>query len=149
MDEAPLFHYEFPILGRAYFLGGRASTSVKRALTDAAVDGDTIQRISVACYEAEMNVVLHARSGFILLDIFADRVLVSIIDQGPGIENIELAMTPGWSSAGEEARSLGFGAGMGLPNIKAQVDDMQIKSARGEGVQLTLTFLRGRDTCDG
>lgn len=145
MDEAPISHHEFPVLGKAYFLGGRASTSVKRALSDAGVQAEVIQRISVACYEAEMNVVLHARSGYVQVDVFPTRVVVRIVDQGPGIESIELAMTPGWSSAGEEARSLGFGAGMGLPNIKAQVDDFQIESTKGEGVTLTLTFLRGGD----
>jgi len=80
--------------------------------------------------------------------VYPTRVEVRIVDQGPGIENIQLAMTPGWSSAGEEARSLGFGAGMGLPNIKAQVDDFAIQSAKGRGVTLTLTFLRGGNPDD-
>lgn len=142
MAEAPLAHQEFPILGRAYFLGGRASTSVKRVLTEVGVDEGTIQKVSVACYEAEMNVVLHARVGHILLDVYADRIVVSVHDQGPGIADLELAMTPGWSSASEEARSLGFGAGMGLPNIRQHADEMQVTSAPGEGVQMTLTFLR-------
>lgn len=140
MDEQPLAHYEFPILGRAYFLGGRASTSVKRALLDNCVDDDVVQRVAVACYEAEMNVVLHARSGHITLDIFPERVVLCVLDQGPGIENVQLAMTPGWSSASEEARSLGFGAGMGLPNIKSQADEMDIGSEFGKGVQMRLVF---------
>ncbi|NSW57045.1 MAG: ATP-binding protein [Armatimonadetes bacterium] len=143
MDDQPLCHHEFPILGSAYFLGGRASTSVKRVLSEAGVDGETIQRVSVACYEAEMNVVLHAISGYIALDVFADRVEVSVKDRGPGIEDIELAMTPGWSSATEEARALGFGAGMGLPNIKGQADEMEIESPPGEGVRMKLVFRRG------
>jgi serine/threonine-protein kinase RsbT len=143
MDQSPLAHYEFPILGRAYFLGGRASTSVKRALTDAGVDPETIQRVSVACYEAEMNVVLHARSGYISVDVHPDRVELGILDQGPGIADVALAMTPGWSSASEEARALGFGAGMGLPNIKEQADKMQVETTVGEGVRLLLTFYRG------
>lgn len=142
MDDSPTVHCEFPILGRAYFLGGRAATAVKRALAEAGVDRETIQRVSVACYEAEMNVVLHARTGYASLDIYPDRVVVSVVDRGPGIADIPLAMTRGWSSASEEARSLGFGAGMGLPNIKDHSDDMQIESAVGHGVRLTLTFLR-------
>ncbi len=142
MDEEPLAHYEFPILGRAYFLGGRASTSVKRCLTEAGVDEETIQRVSVACYEAEMNVVLHARSGYVAVSVYEDRIVVAVVDQGPGIEDIELAMKPGWSSASEEARSLGFGAGMGLPNIREQADEMRIESTVGEGVQLVITFRR-------
>lgn len=137
-----LVHREFPILGRAYFLGGRASTAVKRVLTEAGVDTDTIQRISVACYEAEMNVVLHARSGYMAVDVYPDRIVVQVTDRGPGIENVELAMTPGWSSASEEARALGFGAGMGLPNIRSQTDEMHVESQPGEGVALQLTFLR-------
>ncbi len=142
MGDAPVAHFEFPILGRAYFLGGRASTSVKRALAEAGVDETTIQRVSVACYEAEMNVVLHARSGYVSVDVCPDRVVVGVTDQGPGIDNVALAMTPGWSSASEEARALGFGAGMGLPNIRDQVDDMQIETAPGQGVRLQLTFRR-------
>jgi len=143
MNDQRLAHEEFPILGQAYFMGGRASTSVKRVLSQAEVDGETIRRVSVACYEAEMNVVLHARSGYISLDVYPDRVVLGILDQGPGIEDIELAMTPGWSSATEEARALGFGAGMGLPNIQDQADDMEIESTVGEGVRLLLTFHRG------
>jgi serine/threonine-protein kinase RsbT len=148
MDEAPIAHCEFPILGRAYFLGGRASTSVKRTLTDAGVDQATIQRVAVACYEAEMNVVLHARAGYVTLDVYPASVVVGVLDQGPGIADIELAMKPGWSSATEEARALGFGAGMGLPNIRAQCDDMEISSTVGDGVTLRLIFLRG-DCADG
>lgn len=143
MDEAELAHYEFPILGRAYFLGGRASTSVKRVLREAGLDAETLQRVTVACYEAEMNVVLHARSGFISVRLFPDRVTVEVHDRGPGIKDLSLAMTPGWSSASEEARALGFGAGMGLPNIKGQSDDLQIESEVGRGVRLVCTFYRG------
>lgn len=139
-DTQPVTHCEFPILGRAYFLGGRASTSVKQALTKHGVAEEIVQRVCVACYEAEMNVVLHARSGYVAADIFPDRVVLAILDQGPGIENIALAMRPGWSSASEEARALGFGAGMGLPNIKAQADDMQIESEPGQGVKMRLVF---------
>lgn len=144
MEDKPLAHHEFPILGRAYFLGGRASTSVKRALAEAGVDEETIQRVSVACYEAEMNVVLHARTGYVRVEVYPTCVRVSVVDQGPGIENVDLAMTPGWSSASEEARALGFGAGMGLPNIREHADEMQVESAPGEGVRLHLTFARGR-----
>ena len=135
-------HHEFPILGRAYFLGGRASTSVRRALVDAGVEESTISRVSVACYEAEMNVVLHAQSGHVEVDIEPDRVVVCVQDHGPGIEDIELAMTPGWSSASEEARSLGFGAGMGLPNMHRQADRMEVTSTPGQGARVEMTFLR-------
>ncbi len=143
MEDQPICQHEFPVLGSAYFLGGRASTSVKRALAECGVENDVIQRVSVACYEAEMNVVLHAQSGVITVDIYRDRVVLNVFDQGPGIEHIHLAMTPGWSSASDEARALGFGAGMGLPNINDQSDEMDIQSPRGEGVRLRLTFLRG------
>lgn len=142
MAQEPLAHAEFPILGRAYFLGGRASTSLKHILTAAGVDPETTQRISVAAYEAEMNVVLHARSGYLAVDVYPDSVRVSVLDQGPGIVDLDLAMTPGWSSASEEARALGFGAGMGLPNIKSQCDEMHIESTVGEGVRLTMVFNR-------
>jgi serine/threonine-protein kinase RsbT len=143
VKETPLVHQEFPILGRAYFLGGRASTSVKRVLEEASVEAEVVQRVAVACYEAEMNVVLHARAGHLALDLYPDRVEVGVFDRGPGIDDLDLAMTPGWSSATEEARSLGFGAGMGLPNIKKQSDTMEIKSEPGVGVELRLVFCRG------
>jgi len=143
VDETPVGHFEFPILGRAYFLGGRASTSVKKALREAGVDDDTVQRVAVACYEAEMNVVLHARSGYVSVDIYPARVDVAISDRGPGIADVTKAMTPGWSSASDEARALGFGAGMGLPNIKQQSDLMSLESEPGQGVVLRLTFYRG------
>jgi len=138
--EPSVAHYEFPILGRAYFLGGRASTSIKQALARHGVAEETIQRVAVACYEAEMNVVLHARAGYVALDISPGRVVLCITDRGPGIEDLALAMTAGWSSASDEARALGFGAGMGLPNIKAQADTMQIDSTPGEGVKMLLVF---------
>jgi anti-sigma regulatory factor (Ser/Thr protein kinase) len=142
MDTPPLSHHEFPILGRAYFLGGRASTSVRRVLREAGVEEETIQRACVACYEAEMNVVLHARSGYIALEIFPDRLELAAVDRGPGIPDVERAMKPGWSSASEEARSLGFGAGMGLPNIREQADEMALESVPGEGASVRMTFLR-------
>lgn len=142
-DETPIQHHEFPILGRGYFLGGRASTTIKNLLTAAGVEEPVVQRATVATYEAEMNVVLHATSGVVELDVFGDRVVVRLHDRGPGIEDLELAMTRGWSTASSEARGLGFGAGMGLPNIRAQADEMQIESRPDEGVHLTLTFLRG------
>lgn len=107
------------------------------------MDEATIRRVSVACYEAEMNIVLHAQSGYLSLDLYPGQVRVAVLDRGPGIENIALAMTPGWSSASEEARALGFGAGMGLPNIKEQADEMEIDSTPGRGVRLQLTFRRG------
>ena len=143
MDQESSSHHEFPVLGKAYFMGGRASTSVKRVLAAAGVEDEVIQRVSVACYEAEMNVVLHARSGFISLDILPDRIVLEVHDQGPGIEDVDLAMTRGWSSASDEARALGFGAGMGLPNIKDHADDMRIESTPGRGVSMVLTFFLG------
>jgi len=142
VGQPPEEHHEFPILGRGYFLGGRASTTIKNLLSAAGVEDAVIQRATVATYEAEMNVVLHATSGVVELDILTDRVVVKLHDRGPGIADLELAMTQGWSTATSEARGLGFGAGMGLPNIKAQTDDMQIESEPGQGVRLTLLFLR-------
>lgn len=143
MNEKPLVHLEYPVLGRAYFLGGRASTSLRRALAQAGVEEEVIQRVCVACYEAEMNVVLHARTGYMSVDVWPDRVEVCVTDRGPGIEDVELAMQPGYSTASEEARSLGFGAGMGLPNIRQHADEMSIESTVGEGVRLMMTFRRG------
>lgn len=143
MTDSILEHHEFPILGRGYFLGGRASTAIKRVLADAGVEADVIERAAVACYEAEMNVVLHARSGVIELNIYEDRIYICLTDQGPGINDISLAMTRGWSTASAEARGLGFGAGMGLSNIKDHVDEMTLESEPGKGVCLAFIIYRG------
>lgn len=112
---------------------GEASGSLKRTLKKLGVDFDIIRRISIAVYEGEINMVIHANGGVIDAEISADSVQVWLRDNGPGIKDVDLAMQEGYSTARDEIRALGFGAGMGLPNIKKYTDDMKIETAIGVG----------------
>jgi serine/threonine-protein kinase RsbT len=140
--EGGVLHHECKILGHDYAHGGRASVTIARLLADAGVDRDLVHRVCVACYEAEMNIVLYARSGVATVDLYPDRVMLCFEDDGPGIADTRQALTPGWSSASREAMHMGFGAGLGLNNIAQQADEMRIHSEPGRGVRLVLTFWR-------
>jgi anti-sigma regulatory factor (Ser/Thr protein kinase) len=97
-----------------------------------------IRRVAVATYEAEINIVVYSNGGEIVAEVRPDRIKIEAMDKGPGIPDIELAMTPGYSTAPEWVREMGFGAGMGLPNIKACSDKMELKSTVGVGTYLTI-----------
>ena len=97
---------------------------------------DTIRRVSVAMYEGEINMVIHANGGSADVEVYDDRIEIILADKGPGIPNIDLAMQEGYSTAPDNIRSLGFGAGMGLPNMKRYTDDMRIESALGVGTTI-------------
>jgi anti-sigma regulatory factor (Ser/Thr protein kinase) len=99
-----------------------------------------VRRIAVASYEAEMNVVIHADNGMIVLDAGPDRVVLQVEDKGPGINDIGLAMKPGYSTAGDEVREMGFGAGMGLPNMVECADELEIDSVPGVGTTVKMIF---------
>lgn len=118
---------------------GEASSSVKKELRALGVSPDALRRISVAMYEGEVNMVIHARGGTITVEITPERVKMVLDDVGPGIPDVEKAMQAGWSTAPEEIRNLGFGAGMGLPNMKANTDTMEIDTRVGEGTRVTMT----------
>ena len=100
---------------------------------------ETIRRVSVAMYEGEINMVIHANGGVADVDVFCDRIEIKLADNGPGISDIELAMQEGYSTAPDNIRSLGFGAGMGLPNMKRYTDDMKIESEVGKGTTIYMT----------
>ena len=122
-------------------MAGTASSQVKRALKELGVDASVIKRVVVALYEAEVNIVAHAYKGIITADIDPERVFLRLVDEGPGIEDIEKAMTPGFSTASQEVREMGFGAGMGLPNISRNADVLNIHSIPGKGTTLEITIL--------
>ncbi len=122
-------------------MAGTASSQVKRALKQLGVDASVIKRVVVALYEAEVNIVAHAYKGIITADIDPERVFLRLVDEGPGIEDIEKAMTPGFSTASQEVREMGFGAGMGLPNISRNADVLNIHSIPGKGTTLEITIL--------
>lgn len=130
----------YPIEGANFSRAGYASSEVKKVLKQLNIDSKIIKRAVVALYEAEVNIVAHATNGEMIVDIDKDRIKVNLIDEGPGIEDVEKAMTEGFSTASEKVRQMGFGAGMGLPNIKKNVDNLNITTKVGEGTELELTI---------
>jgi len=119
---------------------GAASASVKKTLKQLGFSMDFIRRTSVAMYEGEINMVIHAEGGVATVEIAQDSIKIILADKGPGIKDISLAMQEGWSTASDQVRELGFGAGMGLPNIKKHSDDLNISSEVGVGTTLTITI---------
>jgi serine/threonine-protein kinase RsbT len=128
---------EFDIVGGDFNLAGKASSKIKKKLKQLNIESAVIKRIVVATYEAELNVVAHARSGTLIAVFHSDHILITVTDYGPGIENISMAMEAGFSTASKKVREMGFGAGMGLPNIKKNTDDLKIESKVGEGTTLS------------
>jgi anti-sigma regulatory factor (Ser/Thr protein kinase) len=132
-------HYTVP--GDDFTQAGAASGAVKTTLKQLGFRPDVIRRVSIAMYEGEINMVIHANGGEADVEIVPDRITVILTDHGPGIPDVEQAMQEGWSTAPENVRSLGFGAGMGLPNIKKYTDDLTIDTRIGEGTRITMTVL--------
>ena len=137
MTDCVKFHFD--IDGDNFTSAGEASVKIKKLLREMGFKPDTIRRVSVAMYEGEINMVIHANGGSADVDVYGDRIEITLADKGPGIENIELAMQEGYSTAPDNIRSLGFGAGMGLPNMKRYTDEMRIESAVGEGTTIYMT----------
>ena len=134
-------HYDIP--GDDYTRAGEASAQVKQALRKLGIAPEIIRRVSIAMYEGEINMVIHADGGTI--DVEIDSACISMIlrDTGPGIEEIELAMKEGYSTATEKVRAMGFGAGMGLPNIRKHSDYFKIESTPGAGTTLYIKISLG------
>ncbi len=131
----------YDIEGGDFHEAGAASRAIKTRLKAIGARSDAIRRAMIAAYEAEMNVVIHAQRGRIEASFDEQRVDVRVTDEGPGIPDVERALTPGWSTASPEARALGFGAGLGLPNIRKNADTFEIDSAVGEGTTICFTVL--------
>ncbi|QIA09238.1 ATP-binding protein [Draconibacterium halophilum] len=128
---------EFDIASGDFSKAGRASSRIKKMLKQLQVDTKVIKRIVVAIYEAEVNVVAHSVGGKMIAEIDGTGITVVVQDSGPGIEDIQKAMQEGFSTATKAVRNMGFGAGMGLPNINRNTDDFTIESEVGEGTKLT------------
>lgn len=140
MCSEVVFEQEFEIKGGDFINSGESSSKIKNILKDIGIDTNIIRRIAIAAYEAEMNVVMYAKKGIMHLLVYPDKILLKIEDEGQGIENIELAMQPGYSTATDEIREMGFGAGMGLPNIKKNSDIFNITSDVNVGTELEITI---------
>lgn len=126
--------------GEDFLRAGEASAAVKRTLKQLGVDSQLVRKVAIAMYEAEMNMVLHAYGGTIVVNISQAQIEIVLRDKGPGIENIEQAMQAGYSTATHKIRELGFGAGMGLPNMKRYSDALKIESTPGIGTIVKLCF---------
>jgi len=135
MDSIKL-NYIVP--GDDFTRAGAASSDVKRTLKELGISPTVIRNVSIAMYEGEINMVIHAGGGNIDVEITENEIIMTLADRGPGIENLDLAMKEGFSTAPDNIRSLGFGAGMGLPNIKKYTDEFRIDTKVGEGTTLHL-----------
>ncbi len=139
MSEQMKLHYDVP--GDDFTRAGEASGALKRTLKQIGFSPEVTRRVSIALYEGEINMVIHAGGGEIDVTIEPGRIDMILRDKGPGIENVELAMQEGYSTAPDAIRSLGFGAGMGLPNIKKYADEMRIETELGIGTTVYITVL--------
>lgn len=136
MNEPLIFHFD--IDGDDFSTAGQASVQIKKNLRQLGLSPEIIRRVSIAMYEGEINMVIHAHGGTADVKIFEDYIEIILADNGPGISDINLAMKEGYSTASDTTRSLGFGAGMGLPNMKRYTDDMKIDSTVDEGTTVTM-----------
>ena len=129
--EFSLEHYRFET-------AGEASSKVKQVVRQLGVDAQTARRISMCAYEAELNAIIHAFGGKMKVRVLPDRTELEVTDEGPGIPDVEAAMREGFSTAPDNIRELGFGAGMGLPNMKRSADEFEIKSTPGKGTWIRM-----------
>ncbi len=130
----------YEVIQDDFSCAGEASGKIKRALKDLGLDAATVRNVAIAVYEGEINMVIHADGGYIEAEIEPEKITVTLKDAGPGIPDVEKAMQEGFSTAPENVRALGFGAGMGLPNIKKYSDEMNIETEIGVGTTITLGF---------
>ncbi|MGN1320272.1 MAG: ATP-binding protein [Acutalibacteraceae bacterium] len=136
MSEELIFRFD--VDGDDFTSAGQASIQIKQNLRRLGIPPETIRRVSIAMYEGEINMVIHAGGGEAVVKVYEDYIEIILADKGPGIKNIDQAMIEGFSTAPDQIRSLGFGAGMGLPNMKRYTDEMHIESTVGVGTTVTM-----------
>ena len=137
---ANVFSHSFTIEGGNFLNAGRASTQIKAMLKELGLDPALVRRVAIAAYEAEMNVVMYASRATMTFSVTPEQIRILVDDQGPGIPDIATAMQEGYSTATKEMREMGFGAGMGLPNIKRNADEFTVESTPGKGTRLDITI---------
>lgn len=140
-DVGALISVTYDIVASDFVRAGEAASKIKRLLQQLGVEPGIIRRAAIAAYEAEMNVVIHSYGGRIAANITADSIEILCEDSGPGIPDIEKALQEGYSTASEDIREMGFGAGMGLPNIRRSAEEFSIESACGQGTRLQVKIL--------
>ncbi len=139
MSDVVKFHFD--VDGSDFSSAGAASVAVKKKLRQLGYSPEVIRRVSIAMYEGEINMVIHANGGTADVEASDDKIVIILADKGPGIPDVELAMQAGYSTAKDHIRNLGFGAGMGLPNMIKYTDDLRIDTVVGEGTTITMTVL--------
>ena len=140
MEENKSLKLSFDVVGGDFERAGEASAKIKKMLKMIGVPADIVRRIAIGTYEAEMNVIIHAGGGNVAAEAFSDATVITVTDKGPGIPDIEKALQEGWSTAPDHVRQMGFGAGMGLPNMVKCSDKFDIQSVVGEGTAITMRF---------
>lgn len=138
VSEKQKISLEFDLIGSEFDSAGEASSKIKRVLQQIGISSEVIRRIAISSYEAEMNVIIHAYRGIMKADIYPNRTEIRLEDEGPGIEDINLAMQEGYSTAPDFVREMGFGAGMGLPNMVRCADKFDIQSEVGKGTTVVM-----------
>lgn len=133
----------YPVEGGDFIQAGEASSRMKMTLKKLGLPSDVIRKASICMYEGEINMVIHANGGQAEVEVGMDQIILRMVDHGPGIPDIPKAMEEGYSTAGPEVRSLGFGAGMGLPNMKRYSDEMDIDTEPGKGTTVTMKLKIG------
>lgn len=138
MDEKPLYEGSFIVMGGNFENAGEVSTNIKAILKNIGLSKDVIRKAALVAYESEINIVSYARKGMMRLRVVPDSIMIEAIDEGQGIPDIEQAMQPGFSTASQKIREMGFGAGMGLCNIRSFSDVFHISSEVGRGTHLRM-----------
>ena len=136
MSETLRFHFD--IDGSDFSSAGAASVMVKKKLRQLGYDPEVIRKVSIAMYEGEINMVIHAKGGTAEVEVSDEEIVIILSDKGPGIPDVELAMQAGYSTAHDNIRNLGFGAGMGFPNMKKYTDELKVDTVVGEGTTVTM-----------
>lgn len=140
MTESFLKRYSFDIVANDFIAAGKGSSTIKNLLKSMGIEANIIRKIAITSYEAEINIVIHSYGGQLHCDLYEDKIVIVSQDTGPGINDVELALTEGYSTATESVRELGFGAGMGLPNMMKYSDDFEITSS-SDGTVIKITIL--------